>query len=77
MTKGYIQDHFNDIKIYANVIEKRLDDSYCTYDNLIKENEYNKRMCSRYGHKIVLIDKDYDIDAIINCHFSKIRCNRI
>ena len=77
MTKEYIQDHFNDIKIYANVIEKRLDDSYCTYDNLIKENEYNKRMCSRYGHKIVLIDKDYDIDAIINCHFSKIRCNRI
>jgi len=48
MTEEYIQDHFNDIKIYANVIEKRLDDSYCTYDHLIKENEYNTRMCARF-----------------------------
>lgn len=72
MSKEYIQDHFYDIKKYANVIERRLDDSYCTSDHLIKENEYNKKMCNLYGHRIVLINENYDIDMIINdlgfCH---------
>lgn len=30
MSKDYIEKHFFNVKKYANVIEIRLDDSYCT-----------------------------------------------
>ena len=30
MTEKYIRNHFADIKKYANVIENRLDDEWCT-----------------------------------------------
>ncbi|WP_338658423.1 hypothetical protein [Paraclostridium sordellii] len=41
MTKKYIEDNFSDIKNYANIIEKRLDDSGCIKEELIKDNELN------------------------------------
>ena len=39
MTEGYIKGHFEDIMKYANVIEKRLDDSDFILENALKENE--------------------------------------
>lgn len=38
MTEAYIERHFDDIQKYANVIEARMDDSYCTKELLIQEN---------------------------------------
>jgi len=29
MTEKYIKKHFSEIKVYANIIEKRPDDSFC------------------------------------------------
>ena len=38
MSEGYIRNHFDDIKGYANVIEHRLDDESCTMESVLEEN---------------------------------------
>ena len=38
MSEDYIRNNFSDIKKYANVIEKRLDDESCTLDSVIEDN---------------------------------------
>lgn len=62
MTRKYIENNFEKILKYANVIEKRLDDSYCTKDFLIRENEKNLRECKKYNCNYILIDKNYKKD---------------
>ncbi len=44
MTESYINNKFDIIKKYSNVIENRLDDSFCTKISMIEENNYNLRM---------------------------------
>ena len=36
MSEDYIRNHFSDIKRYANVIENRLDDEWCTLESVLK-----------------------------------------
>lgn len=67
MSKSYIQSHYNDIKKYANIIEKRLDDSDYTIDSLINDNIKILRMCKLYHVNYFLIDTTYDIN--IDCLF--------
>lgn len=62
MTKKYIENHFVQIKKYANIIEKRVDDSFCTKEMMIKENDMNLEMCKKYDCKYILIDEKYDIN---------------
>lgn len=62
MSKTYINNHFNQIKEYANAVEKRLDDSWCTKESVLEENTYHFEMCKKYGCNYILIDKDYCID---------------
>lgn len=38
MSEGYIRNHFDDIKKYANAIETRLDDEGCTVERMLAEN---------------------------------------
>ena len=38
MTEDYIKRHFDDIKKYANIVEKRIDDSNLTKEMLLREN---------------------------------------
>ena len=38
MSESYIRNHFESIKAYANVIENRLDDSYCTMESVLNNN---------------------------------------
>lgn len=61
MTERYIKEHFADIKSHADVIEKRLDDSWLNADQLIAENADNLEMCRKYGCEYILIDKDYKL----------------
>ena len=56
MTKEYIEKHFSAIKKYANTIESRLDDSYCTIESMIEENVENLQMCKKYYCNYILID---------------------
>ena len=62
MTNEYIKNHFKDIKKYASVIENRLDDTYCSIDTVLKENEYNLFMCKKYGCNYILIENEYNPD---------------
>ena len=38
MSEKYIRSHFADIKKYANVIENRLDDAWCTMESVLADN---------------------------------------
>lgn len=62
MTERYIESHFNDIKKYASLVEKRLDDSDCTKELLLQDNKETLRQCQRYGCDYWLIDEKYDVD---------------
>lgn len=62
MSENYIKDHFFDIKKYANVIEKHLDDSYCTIESVLQDNNRYLKMCQKYNYNYILIDDNYQID---------------
>ena len=64
-SREYIETHYSDIVKYASVIENRLDDSCLDMAELIRENEKNLAMCSRYGLCCLLMEQGYDVDAIL------------
>ncbi len=68
MSESYIMHHYQEIKAYADVMEKRLDHSDCTPEFLLHENAENFKMCCRYGADYVWIDSVYNIDADIFTH---------
>lgn len=61
MSEGYIKNHFNGIKRYANVIENRLDDEGCTMEGVLEDNAQFSELAERYGVNYVLIDDKYEI----------------
>lgn len=62
MSEGYIRKHFGDIKKYADIIEKRLDDSDCTMETVLEDNARMLSMAEKHGADYVLIDGEYKID---------------
>lgn len=62
MTASYIRRHFAEIKAYANAIERRLDDSECTLDSVLRENAAYEALCRRHGVRPVLIRDRYGIE---------------
>lgn len=65
MSENYIKKNFDKIKAFANVIEDRRDDSYCTPENLIKENAKVLKNCKKENADFILIDDDYNLDLDI------------
>lgn len=63
MSENYIRNHFDDIKKYANIVEKRLDDSNCTIELVLKDNEEVLKMCQTYQLEYILIDDKYQLDV--------------
>ena len=61
MSENYIRTHFKDIKEYANVVENRLDDSYCTMESVLEDNAEFMDKAKKFGVNYVLIDDAYDI----------------
>lgn len=61
-SENYILNNFDKIMENANVIEKRIDDSYCTKKLLIKENVENLKQCKENNCRYVLIDNEYNIE---------------
>ena len=59
MSRRYIERHFSDIKQYANVVEQRLDDSWCTMDSVLADNAYYYGMCQAHDCPYYLIDECY------------------
>ena len=62
MSERYIRTHFADICRYANVIEKRLDDSACTLQALCEDNAAVLQGCRAHGLRCCLIDTVYPAD---------------
>ena len=61
MSENYIKNHFEDIKKYENVIEKRLCDD-CTIENLIKDNLRVLEQVKKHNVNYILINDKYEID---------------
>ena len=62
MSRSYIEQHFDDIKKYADTIELRLDDSYCTMASVLADNAHYLEMCRKHGLDYSLIDGRYRIN---------------
>ena len=60
MSDEYIDSHFEEIKAHASDVESRLDDSYCTIEQLKQDN---RRIIEGYqstGEQITLITENYE-----------------
>ena len=62
MSEKYITNHFDDIREYANIIEKRMDDSCYTLESALAQNRENLKMCQEYGCDYILIDDIYKVE---------------
>lgn len=62
MSESYIKNHFADIKKYANVVENRLDDEWCTLESVLEDNAQILALAKKYKVKYILIDDKYEID---------------
>lgn len=62
MSEAYIKKHFDDIKGYADIIESRLDDDYCTMKSVMEDNRRNLVLAREYKVNYILIDEEYNVD---------------
>ena len=62
MSENYIQNHYQEIKAHANMVEDRLDDSDCTPESLLRDNREVRRLCDLHSIRYILIDADYHSD---------------
>ena len=62
MSEAYIRARFDDIKKYADAIERRLDDSGCTMARVLKDNAHFLALARAHGAACILIDGRYGID---------------
>lgn len=62
MSSKYIQNHFNDIKRFANVVENRGEDDDCTLESLLSDNAEILELCQAYNINYILIDEEYKVD---------------
>lgn len=60
MTDEYIETHFDGIMEHASAIESRQDDSSCTKESLIADNQAYIKGCQQNGEQVTLIDADYE-----------------
>ena len=62
MTEKYIRNYFSDIKGYANTIENRLDDEWCTMESVLADNAEMLVLAQRYNLNYILIEDKYEIN---------------
>ena len=61
MSEDYIRNHFADIKGYANTIENRSDDEWCTMESVLSENAQMLEFAKKYNVNYILIEEKYEI----------------
>ena len=62
MSEDYIRNHFADIKGYANTIENRSDDEWCTMENVLADNAEVLALAKKHNVNFILIDDQYEIN---------------
>lgn len=65
LSENYIRNHFEDIKAFADIIEKRLDDSDYTIEEAVEDNALALRMCREYNLSYILVEEKYSFDVEI------------
>jgi 2-phosphoglycerate kinase len=63
MSEEYIRSHFADIKKFANAIENRLDDEWCTIESVLADNEEMLALAQKHNANYILIQDKYEIDV--------------
>ncbi len=61
MSENYIRNHFASIKRYASIIENRLDDKWCTLENVVEDNARFFTRAQKNNANYILIDDKYEI----------------
>lgn len=61
MSERYIKNHFKDIKAYANIVENRMDDEWCTIETVLRDNAEILKQCHHYQVRHLLIDEEYQV----------------
>jgi len=62
MSENYIRIHFADIKKYANIIENRIDDAWCTMESVLSDNARMLELAKKHKANYLLVDDKYEID---------------
>ena len=62
MSEEYIRNHFADIKKYANAIENRLDEEWCTVESVLADNTEILALAQKYDVNYILIEDKYEIN---------------
>lgn len=65
MSEDYIRNHFADIKKYANAIENRLDDEWCTMESVLDDNAEMLKLAQKHNANYILIEDKYEINIDI------------
>ena len=61
MSEDYIRTHFGEIRAHADAIEKRLDESGLSMEELVRSNAAILAGCKEHGCAYILIDREYHI----------------
>ena len=62
MSENYIRNHFDDIKKYASIVEKRLDDEWCTLESVLEDNAQILKLAKNHKVNHILIDDKYEVN---------------
>lgn len=65
LSENYIRNHFSEIKKFANIIEKRLEDDSCTLENVLEDNKHVLKQAIEHKVNYILIDDKYEFDIDI------------
>ncbi len=61
MSDRYINEHFDEIKSFANIIENRLSDDI-SKEMLLKDNAEALEMCQKHNLDYIMINEEYKVD---------------
>ena len=62
MSEGYIRNHFTDITKYADTIETRMDDQWCTMEHVLADNAKMLTLAQKHQANVILIKDTYAIN---------------
>lgn len=62
MSEKYIENHFDDIRKFAGIIEDRGDDEGWSIETARRDNAQMLEQCQKHGAEYILVDEEYRID---------------
>ena len=65
MTENYINNHFDDILNYADIIEKRIDNNFISKEEFIRENLEILKQAEINNNDYIFIDDKYEVDLYL------------